>query len=150
MPSPLQIRPFEAAQARLGDRGFLSAGITVRDLLINRGDKHHVFPRNHLKRGGASRSSYNQIANFVMAQSEINIAIGDKAPEAYFAQLREQVAGGPKCYGGITDAAELRANLNMNCVPISLMEGTPLDYEAFLVERRLLMAEKIRQWVAVL
>ncbi|MEI6032305.1 MAG: DUF262 domain-containing protein [Synechococcaceae cyanobacterium ELA739] len=141
---------YQAAQARLGDRGFLSAGITVRDLLINRGDKHHVFPRNHLKRGGASRSSYNQIANFVMAQSEINIAIGDKAPEAYFAQLREQVAGGPKCYGGITDAAELRANLNMNCVPISLMEGTPLDYEAFLVERRLLMAEKIRQWVAVL
>jgi len=141
---------YQAAQARLGDRGFLSAGITVRDLLINRGDKHHVFPRNHLKRGGASRSSYNQIANFVMAQSEINIAIGDKAPEAYFAQLREQVAGGPKCYGGITDAAELRANLNMNCVPISLMEGTTLDYEAFLVERRLLMAEKIRQWVAVL
>lgn len=141
---------YQAAQARLGDRGFLSSGITVRDLLINRGDKHHVFPRKHLQRGGASRSSYNQIANFVMAQSEINIAIGDKAPKAYFGELREQVNGGPKRYGGITDLAELRANLVMNCLPTGLLDGEPLDYDAFLVERRRLMAEKIRQWVEVL
>jgi hypothetical protein len=141
---------YQAAQARLGDRGFLSSGITVRDLLINRGDKHHVFPRKYLQRGGASRSSYNQIANFVMAQSEINIAIGDKAPEVYFGELREQMNGGPKRYGGITDAEELRANLVMNCLPMSLLDGEPLDYVAFLVERRRLMAEKIRQWVAVL
>jgi hypothetical protein len=141
---------YQAAQARLGDRGFLSAGITVRDLLLNRGDKHHVFPRKYLQRGGASRSSYNQIANFVMAQSEINIAIGDKAPETYFAELREQVNGGPKRYGGITDPDELRANLVMNCLPTNLLEGDPLDYDAFLVERRKLMADKIRQWVEVL
>jgi hypothetical protein len=141
---------YQAAQARLGDRGFLSSGITVRDLLINRGDKHHVFPRKYLQRGGASRSSYNQIANFVMAQSEINIAIGDKAPEVYFGELRKQMNGGPKRYGGITDAEELRANLVMNCLPMSLLDGEPLDYVAFLVERRRLMAEKIRQWVAVL
>jgi hypothetical protein len=131
-------------------RGFLSTGITVRDLLLNCGDKHHVFPRKHLQRAGASRSNYNQIANFVMAQSEINIAIGDKAPEVYFAELCEQVNGGPKRYGGITDPAELQANLTMNCLPTSLLDGDPLDYNAFLVERRRLMADKIRQWVAVL
>jgi hypothetical protein len=145
---------YQAAQARLGDRGFLSSDITVRDLLLNRGDKHHVFPRKHLQRGGASRSSYNQIANFVMAQSEINIAIGDKAPEIYFGELREQVNGeangGSKRYGGITDSKELRANLVMNCLPTSLLDGEPVGYDAFLVERRRLMAEKIRQWVAVL
>lgn len=141
---------YQAAQARLGDRGFLSAGITVHDLLINRGDKHHVFPRKHLQRKGVSRSSYNQIANFVMAQSEINIAIGDKAPEDYFGELREQVSGGPKRYGGITDPAELKANFVMNCLPPSLLDGEPMDYDAFLVERRRLMAEKIRQWVEVL
>lgn len=141
---------YQAAQARLGDRGFLSAGITVRDLLLNRGDKHHVFPRKHLQRGGASRSSYNQIANFVMAQSEINIAIGDKAPEIYFAELREQVNGGPTRYGGIRDPEELRANLVMNCLPTTLLDGELPTYEDFLVERRRLMAEKIRQWVEVL
>jgi len=141
---------YQAAQARLGDRGFLSAGITVRDLLLNRGDKHHVFPRKHLQRAGATRSSYNQIANFVMAQSEINIAIGDKAPEAYFTELREQVNGGPTRYGGISDPAELRANLVMNCLPTTLLDGDLPAYEDFLVERRRLMAEKIRQWVEVL
>lgn len=141
---------YQAAQARLGDRGFLSAGITVRDLLLNRGDKHHVFPRKHLQRAGATRSSYNQIANFVMAQSEINIAIGDKAPEAYFTELREQVNGGPTRYGGISDPAELRANLVMNCLPTTLLHGDLPAYEDFLVERRRLMAEKIRLWVEVL
>jgi hypothetical protein len=30
------------------------------------------------------------------------------------------------------------------------LDGEPVDYEAFLVERRRLMAEKIRQWVEVL
>jgi hypothetical protein len=85
-----------------------------------------------------------------MAQSEINIAIGDKAPEVYFGELREQVNGGSKRYGGITDEAALRENLEMNCLPASLLDGDPMEYVSFLVERRLLMAEKIRQWIDVL
>ncbi len=79
---------------KLGDKGFLSRDITVRDLLLNRSDVHHVFPRKHLKGQGLTRGRYNQIANFVLAQSEINIAIGDKAPERYFGELAEQCNGG--------------------------------------------------------
>ena len=56
----------------------LSRDITVRDLLLNRSDVHHVYPRNHLKGQGLTRGRYNQIANFVLAQSEINIGIGDR------------------------------------------------------------------------
>jgi hypothetical protein len=47
-------------------------------------DVHHIFPRNHLKKQGLGRGRYNQIANFAISQSEINIAIGDKAPNVYF------------------------------------------------------------------
>jgi hypothetical protein len=141
---------YQAAQARLGDRGFLSTDITVRDLLLNRGDKHHVFPRKHLKRKGLSRGRYNQIANFVMAQSEINIAIGDKPPEKYFAELRDQCNGGPKRYGGITDDADLRANFAANCVPENMLDDSPPDYDTFLAERRKLMALKIKEWFEVL
>ena len=97
---------YQAAQVKLGDKGFLSRDITVLDLLMNRSDVHHVFPQNHLKKQGLSRGRYNQIANFVLAQSEINIAIGDKPPEMYFEELAEQCDGGKKKYGGITDAAE--------------------------------------------
>ena len=142
---------YQAAQAHLGDKGFLSTKITVRDLLLNRGDKHHVFPRKYLQRKhGLSRGRYNQIANFVIAQSEINIAIGDKAPEIYFSELVEQVVNGKRRYGGITDEALLRENLAENCVPASLLDGTQPDYESFLAERRRLMAHKIKRWFEVL
>ena len=70
---------YKAAQVKLGDKGFLSRDITVNDLMMNRSDVHHVYPRNHLKKQNLTRNRYNQIANFVLAQSEINIAIGEIA-----------------------------------------------------------------------
>jgi hypothetical protein len=141
---------YQAAQVKLGDKGFLSRDITVHDLLLNRSDLHHVYPKKHLKTQGLSRGRYNQIANFVLAQSEINIAIGDKAPEKYFGELAEQCAGGKKKYGGITDLADLKANLRMHCVPGSLLDGEIFGYDDFLEERRQLMALKIKQWFRVL
>jgi hypothetical protein len=141
---------YKAAQVKLKDKGFLSRDITVHDLLMNRVDVHHVFPRNHLKKQGLARGRYNQIANFVLAQSEINISIGDRAPEVYFTELGEQCAGGAKKYGGITESDEMRANLAMNCLPASLLEGTIPPYDDFLEQRRKLMALKIKQWFEVL
>lgn len=141
---------FQAAQVKAVDRGFLSRDITVQDLLLNRSDLHHLYPRNYLKECGLTRSRYNQIANFVLAQSEINIAIGDKAPEIYFRELAEQIAGGRRRYGGITDEAELRANLGVHCVPESMIDGEVPEYADFLEARRRLMAEKIRKWFEAL
>ena len=141
---------YQAAQVKLGDKGFLSRDITVHDLLLNRSDVHHVYPRKHLKARGLSRGRYNQIANFVLAQSEINIAIGDKAPEKYFKELADQCNSGKKKYGGIAKAPELRANLRMSCVPESMLDGEIPDYEDFLEERRKLMALKIKTWFEVL
>lgn len=141
---------YKAAQVKLGDKGFLSRDITVLDLLMNRSDVHHVYPRNYLKKQGLSRGRYNQIANFVLAQSEINIAIGDKAPEQYFRELAEQCAGGKKKYGGITDATELHGNLRMSCLPEALLGGKIPDYDDFLDERRRLMAQKIKTWFEAL
>jgi hypothetical protein len=78
---------FLAAQVHANDKGFLSRDITVRDLLMHRGDVHHLFSKNYLKKCGLARGRYNQIANYVMMQSEINISIGDKAPADYFSEL---------------------------------------------------------------
>ena len=135
---------------KLGDKGFLSRDITVQDLLMNRSDVHHVFPKKYLKNQGLSKGRYNQIANFVLAQSEINIAIGHDAPEKYFSELAKQCAGGKKMYGGITDLAEMKANLRIHCLPESLLDGRILAYDDFLEERRRLMALKIKQWFEVL
>ena len=137
---------YQAAQVRLVDRGFLSTDITVRDLLLNRGDKHHVFPRNYLQKQGLAPRQYNQIANFVMTQNEINISIGDKAPEKYFAEIVDQANGGAKFYGGIEDREQLRENFNQNCIPERILNGDVPEYEDFLAERRRLMALRIKKW----
>jgi hypothetical protein len=123
---------------------------TYTDMLMNRSDVHHIYPRNHLKKQGLARGCYNQIANFVLAQSEINIAIGDKSPEQYFKELAEQCAGGTKKYGGIIDLDELRANLRMSCLPESLLDGEVPAFDEFLEVRRKLMAQKIKSWFEAL
>lgn len=137
---------YQAAQVKAIDKGFLSRDITVPDLLLNRTDVHHVYPKNFLKKSGLAKGKYNQIANFVLAQSEINIAVGDKAPEKYFKQLAEQCAGGEKRYGGITKLNEMRANLRTHCLPETMLDGEIPDYEEFLELRRKLMALKIKTW----
>lgn len=137
---------YMAAQVKYGDAGFLSRDISVRDMLLHQGDKHHVYPREYLKRQGLDRARYNRIANFVVAQTEINIAIGDKSPANYFHQLINQCHGGPKVYGNITDIEELRKNLAMHSLPESLLSENVPSYDDFLDERRHLMALKVKRW----
>jgi hypothetical protein len=139
---------FQAAQVKMNDRGFLSRDIAVLDLILNRSDVHHLFPRDYLKKQGLGRGRYNQIANYALAQSEINIAIGNKAPSVYFRELNEQCAGGPRKYGGITDLGELRENLREHCIPETILNDPEEDYERFLEERRGLMAAKLRSYFA--
>lgn len=141
---------YKAAQAKLGDKGFLSRDISVLDLLLNQADVHHVYPRKHLKEIEFSSGMYNQIANYVVAQSEINIAIGAKDPKVYFAELADQCDGGPKRYGGIISRDEIVANLRENCIPESMLDGEIAEYPDFLAERRKLMALKIKAWFEVL
>ena len=141
---------YQAAQVKHGNKGFLSRDITVLDLLMNRSDVHHIYPKMYLKKQGLSRGRYNQIANFVLAQSEINIAIGDKPPQQYFAELSEQCNGGKKKYGGITNERELRINLRIHCLPDLLLDGQVPAYDDFLEARRKLMAQKIKSWFETL
>lgn len=137
---------YQAAQVKLKDRGFLSRDITVSDLLLNRSDVHHLFPRKYLKEQGLQRGQYNQIANFALAQSEINIAIGAKAPKIYFEELIKQCGGGKRRYGGITDMDELKANLRQHSIPEGIFNHLADEYGQFLQERRNLMALKIRDY----
>jgi hypothetical protein len=141
---------FKAAQIKLNDKGFLSRDITVRDLILNRCDVHHIFPSNFLKKKGLSRGRYNQIANYALTQSEINIAIGDKPPTVYFDELMSQCKTGEKKYGGITDLVELKENLSQHCIPERVFESLAEDYDAFLEGRRKLMAARINRYFKIL
>lgn len=141
---------YQAAQVKMKDKGFLSRDIEVSSLLLNRADVHHLFPSNYLKKKGLQRGRYNQIANYAIAQSEINIAIGDKPPKDYFATVLNQVQGGKVKYGGITEESQLIENLKSHCIPLGIFNSLADEYEEFLIERRKLMAAKIKEYFSLL
>jgi hypothetical protein len=141
---------FLASQSKSGDRGFLSKDITVKDLISHRGDIHHVFPRNYLKKHGLKRGQYNQIANYAYTQSEINIKIGDRSPKDYFGKILHQCNNHKLSYGGINDMNDLKANLKENCVPESVFEMEFEDYNEFLCQRRVLISQKIKKYYSSL
>jgi hypothetical protein len=141
---------FLAAQVKANDRGFLSKDVTVGDLISLRGDIHHLFPKDYLSKNGLDRSKYNQVANYVYMQSEVNIKVGNKPPKDYFELIKTQIIDNNKLVTGISSEQELLDNLKMNCVPVEIMEMNIGDYQDFLTLRRKLMAQKIKEYYKTL
>jgi hypothetical protein len=141
---------FLAAQVKANDRGFLSKDVLVSDLISLRGDIHHLFPKDYLKKHGMDRSKYNQIANYVYMQSEINIKVGNKPPKDYFEVVITQIQENNKQVSGLSTHQELLENLKMNAVPSDIMEMSIDDYNDFLTSRRKLMATKIKEYYHLL
>lgn len=138
---------FLASLCRMNKRGFLSTGITVKDMIEERGDVHHIFPRQYLKDAELNRGQYNQIANYTYLQTEINIKIGKKAPNDYLGYVvNTQCAGGNTKYGGITDLEDLKKNLAENCIPFETCQMTIDDYKTFLEIRRKLIAQRLKEY----
>lgn len=137
---------FLAAQVKANDKGFLSRDVFVGDLISLRGDIHHLFPKDYLKKNGLARGQYNQIANYVYMQSEINIKVGNHAPVDYFKGIINQIETNNKLISGVSSLAELNENLLANCVPLEIVQMNIDDYSDFLAKRRLLMAKKIKDY----
>lgn len=137
---------FLVAQVKAHDKGFLSTKVDVETMLENHGDIHHLFPKNYLITNGVPQAQYNQIANYVYLQQEINIKISDDAPCIYMAKVLKQCETKQPVYGGIVKADALQENLRQNCIPEGFEHMDIKDYTAFLAERRKLMAQKIRDY----
>lgn len=136
------------AQVKLGYKGFLSRDIHVRSLVKQRGDIHHIFPKNYLiKQGYSKPSDYNQIANLAMVQQEINIKISNKAPTEYMSIVLNQCNNQQATtkLGGIDNYSDLKKNLAENCIPETLSTMTADNYDDFLEQRRIMMAKSIRR-----
>jgi len=113
----------------------------ARDLRLNGNNRWVNSKKNGMKQG-----QYNQIANYVYMQSEINIRIGDKPPNIYFKESIEQCREGALQYVGISDSQALAENLLMNSIPEDIYSMDINDYQDFLVKRRVLMSKKIREY----
>jgi len=95
-------------------------------------ERHHLFPRAYLERQGVTeRRMINQMANYALLEWPDNISISDDAPSDYMAALRTRFS--------LTD---MKAMHESHALP----DGwETMTYEAFLSERRSLMAAIIRR-----
>jgi len=146
---------YRAAQIKMNEKGFLSDS-TVEHLVKIQSDVHHLFPRGYLKNKGKNQSEYNQIANYVVCEKPINVAIDNKEPKKYFREILEQCNGGTKKYGNITNMDKLRENFLMNCIHEDCISENGIEhmtvdnYSNFLAGRRRLMARKIKEYFMAL
>ena len=119
----------------------------MSDVVANVGDIHHIFPRAYLREAiDAPQRLYNQVANYTYLEKKINIAIGKQNPGEYFSAAKHSCENGESYFGDITSLDELHANLAANCIPEDIFEMDASDYERFLDERRVLMAQKIKKY----
>lgn len=137
---------FLASQVKANDKGFLSKDIKINDLVSHRADIHHLFPKDYLKKNGIPQGQYNQIANYVYMQSEINIKVGNKSPKEYFSLIKNQMQNTENQISGISSERDFLENLKQNCVPLEITEMTADNYQDFLHLRRKLMAQKIKEY----
>lgn len=142
---------FLAAQVTTQARGFLSKAITVAAMHEQSGDIHHIVPKDYLQKNGfPDRGDYNQVANYVMAETSINISISNKPPAIYMDEVESQIGSGVLRLGEITDADDLSRNLAENAVPAWVGEVDAERYRDFLTERRKLMAARIKAYYLAL
>ena len=140
---------FRAAQVFFNDKSLLSSTPVAQ--LVGNGDIHHIFPKEYLKQNGLNKGLYNQVANYTYLETPVNISIGKRAPNDYFAAAKAQCTTGRIEVGTLTDATMLEENLLTNCIPVDVDRMSVVDYETrFLPARRRMMAEKIRRYYAAL
>lgn len=138
---------FIASQINSSDDSLFEKGSKINDLVTILGDIHHIFPKAYLiKNGIKDKTKYNQIANFIYFDTQVNKEVSDDAPCDYFTKAMTACADGKAAYGNIKNTNELISNMNGNCIPSGIEKMTYVDYSTFLEKRRKLMAEKIHKY----
>lgn len=138
---------FIAAQINLNCNSMLMNGTKIADLVTISGDVHHIFPRAYLKSNGIdNKLKYNQVANYIYLDTQVNKAISDDAPYVYFSKAKHQCETKDVVLGNISDKELLESNFKENCIPLNIDSLDVSSYEAFLLERRKMMASLIEKY----
>ncbi len=99
-------------------------------------EKHHLFPKAYLKKMKYNDAKINQMANYAFIDWKDNKEILDMAPSIYYPVVCE----------GLSTETILRME-DENALPHGWEQ---MNYEDFLIERRKLMATKIKQAFEIL
>lgn len=97
-------------------------------------DKHHIFPKEYLKKQGIDLTQINQIANLTYLEYIDNIKISDSEPKSYYTEIKS------KYYS--TKELVLENALKEHGIPDDFYE---MKYSVFLTERRKKIAMLIKE-----
>ena len=138
---------FWAAACRDGSDSLFNEGSKFANLITTMGDVHHIFPKQYLIDNGIKdKAKYNQVANFTYLDTPTNIAIGKDEPSKYFTKVWEQVKTSDFFIGNLKTEDAIEKNLSANCIPLEIKNWIYTNYEDFLSQRRILMANKIKNY----
>jgi hypothetical protein len=133
-----------ASQCNSNAVAFLSKSMKISSLIEQRGDVHHIFPKNYLAENGYTPKQYNQVANFVFTEQATNIKAGKMPPSVYLAKVKEQIDKKIFDISTLDNHNDLQTNLINNDIPIEIFNYSHMDYTSFLEARRKLMAKRIK------
>ena len=95
---------------------------------------HHVFPKAVLTKGGRTSREADDIANLAFISGKTNQKISDKSPSDYIRSIRDSVGPGP---------------FQSQCIPVEDELLEPANYDAFLIRRRELIADRLNAFLGV-
>lgn len=125
-----------AAQCASGDPALYSDEMTVADLYSQKADSYQILPKTYLEKCGfKTRETYGQTANVAYVPKEIKTIVRKKSPADYKDLLLEKIS---------EDTIE--NTLKANAIPANLFEVGDKEVESFLLERRKLMAAKVKDY----
>lgn len=125
-------RIFEMSQVHAKNHTWLEKDKFTSDTIKDQGNIHHIFPKAYLRKNGFKQNEYNQIANYVWITQPRNLQIGDRAPKDYM--------NDPE-----TVKFHSMENDKENAIPETLSSYNYHNYDQFLKERRVLMAQNIKE-----
>ena len=135
-----------ASQVNCNAVAFLSKSMTITSLIEQRGDIHHIFPKQYLINNGYTQKAYNQIANFVYTEQATNIKVGKMPPNDYLDKIKQQIKEGNNQISTLDTEYALLENIKTNDIPSFIIEATHDDYDRFLKERRKMMSKKLKAY----
>ena len=93
-------------------------------------ERHHLFPKDYLKKKGFKQYQYNQTANYALMEYATNADISNKSPQSYVPNYEQKFL-----------KQELVEMYKLHALPDGWED---MDYESFLQKRRELMAAVTR------
>ena len=125
-----------AAQCAAGDPALYSEEVTIADLYSQKADSYQILPKAYLEKCGfKTRETYGQAANVTYIPKEIKAIVRKKSPAVYKDLLMEKIS-----------EDTINNTLKANAIPAGIFEVEDKEVENFLLERRRLMAAKVRDY----